>query len=460
MRLAELLTRHEGKNLEFKRDLSSPDSVLRAIIAFANTSGGTVLLGVEDGTRHVRGVKDVLLEEERLANLISDNILPRLLPDIEILAWRRTNVLAVQVHPSPSRPHYLKKLGMPDGVFVRVGSTNRKADSALIDEMRRFARQETFDEQPVPELNSEAIDFRVASELFAPHRKLQRRDLLALHLITQYHGKQVPTVGGLLVFGRDDERQEVFPEAWIQAGRFAGMDRRRILDSVEIRLVAPRGVEEAIAFVTKYMAREAVIGQVRRTDKWTLPMAALREAVINAVVHADYSQHGGPIRIALFDDRLEIENPGLLPFGLTVEDLWQGISRLRNRVIGRVFQELGLIEQWGSGIQRMAGACRDAGLDAPLLEEIGMRFRVTLALLPHRAAELDERDQHVVELLGDGKGHSTQEIADRMGISARATRSRLRSLVDRALIVEVGSSPQDPRRLYFVATDRFAGGKM
>jgi predicted HTH transcriptional regulator len=77
----------------------------------------------------------------------------------------------------------------------------------------------------------------------------------------------------------------------------------------------------------------------------------VREAVINAVVHADYAQQGAPIRLSIFDGRLEIENPGLLPFGLTIEDLRKGISKLRNRVIGRVFRDLGLIEQWGSGIQ-------------------------------------------------------------------------------------------------------------
>ena len=75
--------------------------------------------------------------------------------------------------------------------------------------------------------------------------------------------------------------------------------------------------------------------------------------MVNAVAHADYAQRGAPLRLAVFDDRLEVENPGLLPFGLTVEDLHHGISKLRNRVIGRVFHELGLIEQWGSGVQRM-----------------------------------------------------------------------------------------------------------
>jgi ATP-dependent DNA helicase RecG len=451
MSLVELLAHHEGKSMEFKQDLSSPDSVLRSIIAFANTSGGTILIGVEDRTRRVRGLKDVLLEEERLTNLVSHHIEPRLVPEIEILPWRRTNVLVVQVYPSPSRPHYLKQLGLPEGAFVRVGSTNRNADPGLIEEMRRYARQESFDEQPLPELNSEAIDFRVASELFAPLRKLERSELRALRLLTKHQRRDVPTVGGLLLFGRAEDRRELFPDAWIKAGRFGGTDRRRILDTVEIHSAPVQAIEETIAFIRKYLAREVVIGEVRRTEKWTLPAVALREAIINAVVHADYSQRGGPIRVALFDDRLEIENPGLLPFGLTVEDLWQGISRLRNRVIGRIFQELGLIEQWGSGIQRMAGACREAGLPAPKLEEIGLRFRVTLSVLPQQPPQLDERDQKILALLSDGKGHSTQQIADHLHLSTRAIRSRLRSLMDRNLIVDVGSSPQDPRRLYFAA---------
>jgi predicted HTH transcriptional regulator len=449
MKLVELLARSEGKTLEFKRDLSSPDGMLRTVVAFANTSGGTVLIGVEDGTRRVRGLKDVLSEEERLTSLISDRIAPRLIPEIEILPWRSTNILAVQVHPSGSRPHYLKNEGFPGGVFVRIGSTNRKADSSLIEEMRLFARQESFDEQPVPELSSEAIDFRVASESFAAVRKLRRADLRTLRLMTKHQARETPTIGGLLLFGRERDRRERFPDAWIQAGRFRGVDRSRILDTVEIRSLPVKAIEEAIGFVRKYLAREAVIGDVQRTEKWTLPAPALREAVINAIVHADYSQSGAPIRLALFDDRLEIENPGMLPFGLTVEDLWQGISRLRNRVIGRVFQELGLIEQWGSGIQRMAGACREAGLPDPEFEEIGVRFRVTLFVLPRQERIVDARSQVILNFLADGKGRSTQQIADYLRLSTRATRVKLRRLVDGGSVVEVGSSPQDPRRRYF-----------
>ncbi len=179
---------------------------------------------------------------------------------------------------------------------------------------------------------------------------------------------------------------------------------------------------------------------------------AIREAVVNAVVHADYSQRGAPIRVALFDDRLEIENPGLLPFGLTIDDLRHGVSKLRNRVIGRVFHDLGLIEQWGSGIQRMTAACRDAGLADPVFEEIGTRFRMTLATSRQREPLLDDIDQTILSVLTHESGRSTQEIANTINRSTRATRPRLAHLVERGFVREVGTGPQDPKRRYFLAT--------
>jgi ATP-dependent DNA helicase RecG len=305
----------------------------------------------------------------------------------------------------------------------------------------------SFDEQALPGMNSEAIDFRAASEYFKPFRKLTRQGMQSLKLTASYQGRIVPTIGGVLLFGA--ARLQQFPDAWIQAGRFAGSDRRRILDSTEVRSYLPGAAEEAIAFLRKHMTREAVIGPVKRTDVWTFPMVAVREAIMNAIVHADYAQPGAPIRVALFEDRLEVENPGLLPFGLTIEDIQKGISKLRNRVIGRVFQELGLIEQWGSGIQRMTAACRDHGLDDPQFEEVGTHFRVTLSAVRRRAPALDERDQAVIKLLGrSSKGLSTSEIAKRIGLSPRAARTRLMTLVERGLVAEIGSGPQDPHRRY------------
>jgi predicted HTH transcriptional regulator len=447
--LLDLLKRPEGKTQEFKRDLSSPDGVLRSLVAFANTSGGTVLVGVEDRTRHVRGVREPLDLEERLANLISDHIVPRLVPELEILPWRRSHVLAIQVHASPVRPHYIRREGLESGVYVRVGSTNRRADRELIDELRRFARGEAYDEQPMPDLGSEALDFRAATESFAPFRRLRRTDLETLRLVTIHQGRKVPTVGGVLLFGKS--REQHFPDAWIQAGRFHGSDKSRMADRTDIHSHLVQAVEEAITFVQKHALHGAEIGAVRRRERWSVPPVAVREAVVNAVVHADYAQQGAPVRLAIFDDRLEVENPGLLPFGLTLEDLPRGISRLRNRVIGRIFHALGLIEQWGSGIQRMTAACRDAGLAPPTLEEIGARFRVTLWLEQIGAPVMDDTEKAILGALRDGTGRVTSEIANVIGLTPRATRTRLVRLVARGLVREVGTSPQDPKRQYFLS---------
>jgi len=448
MDLVDILTRPEGKTIEFKRDLSSPDGVLKTLVAFANTAGGTLLVGVEDRTRNVRGVAEVLDLEERIANIVSDSIAPRLLPEIEILAWRRTQVIAIQVHPSAARPHYLKREGAELGTYVRVGSTNRRADAAMLQELRRSARGETYDEQPMVDLDSEALDFRAASECFKPARALRKRDLETLRLTTTHQGRTVPTIGGVLLFGRD--RACHFPDAWIQAGRFDGRDKSQILDRAEFRGLPVGAIEAAIAFIEKHALYGAEIGRIRRTDRWNLPPVAVREAVINAVTHADYAQSGAPIRISIFDDRLEIENPGLLPFGLTVADLEHGISKLRNRVIGRVFHALGLIEQWGSGIQRMTAACREAGLPAPRLEEIATRFRVTIFTTQVNRPTLDDTDRAIVDGLSDGGGRLTSEIAAVIGLTPRATRTRLARLVGNGLVREVGSSPQDPKRRYFL----------
>ncbi len=157
----------------------------------------------------------------------------------------------------------------------------------------------------------------------------------------------------------------------------------------------------------------------------------MREAIINAVAHTDYAQRGAPLRLSIFDDRLEVE--------------------AAHRVIGRIFHALGLIEQWGSGIQRMTAACREAGLAAPVFEELATRFRVTIATARMGRPVLDDSDQANLASLAGGKGLSTSEIAEAIGLTPRATRTRLARMVGRGLVHEIGTGPQDPQRRYYMA---------
>jgi len=444
----QLLAQHEGKTLEFKACLAESMPFLKTLVAFANSAGGTIVFGVEDKTRRVLGVDDPLELEARITNLVSDAVRPRLLPDIEIHPWRRTYLVVVRVHPSPVMPHYVKALGQVNGVFIRVGSSSRQADQTILDEMRRMAARRSFDEEPLPDLDSEAIDFRVASELFGSIRRLSRRDLEVLGLTVRHRSKKVATVGGILLFGKD--RLRLFPDAYLQAARFGGTDRTYIQDTVDFAGPLPALGEQAIGFLRKHEPVALEINASRHQERWPVPLVALREALINSLVHADYSQRGAPIRLAVFDDRIEVENPGLLPFGLTIEDIRAGVSKLRNRVIGRVFKELGLIEQWGSGISRMIAACNEAGLREPVFEEVGLHFRVTLYKTPMPIERPDPIEEAILKLLAHGSGHTTAQVAKEIGRTPRATRARLASMVARGGVREIGRGPQDPKRKYFV----------
>src|SRR5690606_11463265 len=161
-------------------------------------------------------------------------------------------------------------------------------------------------------------------------------------------------------------------------GRFIGIDKARIFDHIEIHSPLPSCVEEIMDFLKKHAMRAADFSGVQRKDIWSIPLLILREAIVNALVHADYSHQGAPIRVAFFDDRIEIENPGILVPGMTVEAMKRGVSNLRNRVIARVFRELRLIEQWGSGVSRIFREAQEQGLPEPSIEEIGLHLRFTV----------------------------------------------------------------------------------
>ncbi len=448
MNLIELLKSPEGRNIEFKRELPTRFGIVHTVVAFANTSGGTIIIGVEDGTRKIVGVSDPLTLEEKITSLITDLIVPQILPEIEIISYKKLQIIAIRIYPSPLKPHYLKSKGLENGTYVRIGSTNRVADFRFIQELKRSALNQSYDEQPFMGLGVDDIDFEVVSSLYESIKKVRRNDLATLRLTMEYQGKIVPTIGGVILFGK--KREQFFPDAWIKVGRFLGTTKEKIADSLDIHSYPVLAVEEVIRFIQKHATMGIEITDVKHIERWSVPIEAIREAVINSVVHADYSQLGSLIRVSIFQDRIEIENPGLLPFGITIDDITLGVSKLRNRVIGRIFNDLKLIEQWGSGIQRIIAVCKELQLRAPLFEEIGTNFRVTIFTIQSRNPIINSVDQKILDLLRDKNGVSTAEVANLIDLSVRSTRSRLSSLIKRGLIVEIGSGKNDPTKKFFL----------
>jgi len=305
------LARDEGKSLEFKENARPLQKIIQTAVAFANTSGGAIVIGVRDRTKEVIGLADPLTEEERLANAFAESIRPLLIPDIQVHAWRDRELIVVSV-PHAIGPYYVRAEGPEAGVYIRPGSTNRRAGPETIAEIQRLARNTFFDEQPCTEINSEGIDFRAASEFFsAVSRPLTPPKRRSLGLIVEHGGREVPTQGAVLLFGKD--RRRFFPDATIRCARFLGTDTARFLDQTEVDEYLPKAVESVIAFIERHTQQGVEIGRIRRQDHPEYPPQVVREAVINALVHADYSIAGAGTKVAIFDNRIEITNPGLLP---------------------------------------------------------------------------------------------------------------------------------------------------
>jgi predicted HTH transcriptional regulator len=445
MELTNYLQQEEGKTLEFKENCYSLKNIIKTVIAFANTSGGTLLIGISDN-KEVVGIDEPLKDEQRLSSAFADSIKPLLIPDISIITYRERSVIVICVHHSFA-PFYLASEGLEKGVYIRLGSTNRQADLDTIESIRRWARNTAYDELPCPDLNSEAIDFRVASELFSKRsRTIDNKALLALGIFTKQGKTVVPTIGGVLLFGSD--RKRIFPDAIIRCARFEGISKTRFIDQLDIDVNLPESVESVIQFIRKHILVGLSIEGIHSYELPQYPLKAIREAVINAIVHADYSIKGMNIRISIYDDRIEVTNPGLLPFGMSVESALSGMSKLRNRVIGRVFKELSLIEQWGTGIARIVEECDAAHLRPPRFEEIGTAFRVTLYAGKKIDLKLDKLEVQLVEYLKLKNEILTKEAADLWEVSERTARSRLLKMIDKGLISEVKTSPTDPKKVY------------
>ncbi|MDN3507003.1 MAG: ATP-binding protein [Simkaniaceae bacterium] len=444
--ISNLLAQPESKTLEFKKNLSSLQPILKTIVAFANTSGGTLVIGI-DPSKKILGIHNILKSEEALANAIADSIEPALLPEIEIATVQNKNLLIVKVSHWKA-PFYLKKEGIPRGVYIRLGSTSRPAGPEIIEELKRSITNLSYDQQAVSGLMKDALDLEKIKAAFNQIKKQISKDkLLSLGILTHYNGGIAPSIGGLILFGKKEIRETYVPDARVRCARFNGKDKTEILDHQEIDGSILDAVMEIPKFISRNTRLGAKIQKIRRKDIPEYPEVAIREILINALAHADYSISGSAIQVAIFDDRLEIQNPGMLPFGFTMEDLKSGVSRVRNRVIAKVFHELKLMEEWGSGYKRVIQACQNEGYLEPNWMEHGTTMRVTFysgrKKTTSTSTELTERQKAILSLFRKGKSLPFRTIFDAFSseISERMLRYELSQLKNKGLLTPKGKGP-------------------
>jgi len=410
MDLARLITLPESKTLEFKQDASSLKPILKTVVAFANTAGGILVLGVNK-EHMVHGISNAELEQDRIANAIAENIKPQLLLEIEPIVLEGKNLLVVQIHQT-SGPFYLHHEGEEFGVYIRLGATNRKAGTELIAEMKRHRSSVSFDLRPCPDILEKDLDMALIRKTFENQdHVIDTAKLLGLNILCPHSGKTVATNGGAILFAKQELRERYFPYAYASCARFAGTTKSEFIDRLDIEGGILAAIDEVPKFIRRNTRMAAKIESMYRQDIPEYPVVAVREALINALAHANYEVTGTRFFVAIFDDRLEIQNPGILPLGMSIEEFKAGVSRIRNPVIAGVFRKLSLIEEWGSGYKRIKEACQKGDYPEPTWEELGVALRVTFyphikaAQFPHSSIMVPGSRDHDGIMMGLSSKH-------------------------------------------------------
>lgn len=414
--LAErLLAEPEGKTLEFKRDASSLKPILRTLVAFANTSGGHLVIG-RDNAGAITGVSDPLADGLRLANAIASGMIPAVLPDIDLVSVDGATLIVVYV-PRWRGPAFVKAEGPDKGVYLRLGSTTRRADAGALEELRREMAGIRYDAMPCDRATRESLDSeRVAAFAKAIKQPLSDELLQSLEILVPTPRGLKPSNAGLILFATDFERDRLINETWIQAARFANTGKATFLDRKQLEGSPLDVLDEAARFISRNTRLAARIGgAIRRTDVPEYPPGAVREALVNAIAHRDYSMTDMPIRLAIFSDRLEIESPGTLPYGMTIEALKLGMSRPRNRVIARILRELEIMEAWGSGYRRMREDCAKLGHPLPEWHEVDPVIHTDF--LPHPETVIAGGTGDRTNVPGNVPGNVPEEAPAGIGLS-------------------------------------------
>lgn len=316
---------------------------------------------------------------------ISDSCEPAIIPDVTCQTVDGKNIIVVDVEAGRQRPYYIKSLGLEQGVFVRVAGTTRQADEYMLRELMFEGSNRSFDqtvclglevtEQELIEfcksLQEVALQNTQTEEEKRMVKEVTLSQLVSWGILLEKDGKFLPTNAYAVLAGK-----EKLPVS-IQCGLFKGTSKDVFLDRREFTGTAWEQLEQAYQFVLRNIRLGAVMDGLYRQDVYEIPTKAIRELIINAVVHRSYVEHNS-IQIAIYDDRLEVTSPGKLPMGQTIEKMKKGYSKIRNEALARAFSYMRLIEHWGSGIPRVIGVVKSAGLKEPEFIDGDIDLRVNL----------------------------------------------------------------------------------
>jgi len=436
--LKAIIQAGEGNQVEFKRNVNS--DISREVVAFANSSGGRIFVGIDDdGT--VPGIPVTNELKARVQSIARDCD-----PPVHIELETFNNLLIIHVPEGMNKPYRCT-----NGFYIRSGAACSRLSTEEIREFMIVEGKLRFEEMITPAaaypavLDESAVSryFRLAgvSGVIGMEEILMNLGVL----VRNGSGSMLNNVG-ILFFAKDPAR--MLPHCAVNCLLFKGNSKVHILDRKSFDFELLGNIDEAILFIERHLNLAYEIKEVRRKEILEIPEFVIREAIVNAVAHRDYFERGANVQVDIFDNRVEISNPGGLPKGLKLENFGKH-SVARNSLVSALLHRCSYIEKAGTGIQRMRDAMKEAGLLEPSFEFSGF---FTIILARNKVVEKKSTDELVVSAdrmermlailrsLRDSALLDIALLAERFGTSGRTIRRDLEMLEQNGWVKSIGAT--------------------
>ena len=409
------------------------DDIKKEIIAFANCEGGKLYIGVQDdGT--VVGLDDPDGAALQISNMVRDAVKPNLTMFLhyETLNEDGKQIVAIDVQRGTERPYYLARKGLrPEGVFVRQGYSSVPASNTAIRRMIKETDGDHFEEMRSLEQN---LTFEAAKKEFS-ERNIRFGEAQMKNLGLMTHDGIYTNLGLLL----SDQCVHT-----IKAAAFEGTTQNEFKDRREFSGSLFRQMNEVYDYIDFRNQTHSTFQKLRRIDRRDYPETAVREALLNSLVHREYSFRASTL-ISLYADRIEFTSIGGLVNGVTLKDVMMGISVCRNVKLANVFYRLELIEAYGTGIPKIMEAYSGTGKE-PQIETSDNAFKI---ILPNLNAHADQDDpdarqnggspeEAVIALAKKQNSFTRKDVEEELGISQSACGRMLKQMAQRGQIIQEG----------------------
>ena len=408
------------------------DDVKKEIIAFANTNGGTLYIGVSDNG-DVTGVSNTDETIQQITNMVRDSIKPDITMFLHYntIAMEEKQVIVVEIQQGTNKPYYLTKKGLrPEGVFVRQGTSSVPASDAAIRRMIKETDGDSFESMRSLE---QKLTFAEAE-----------REFLARNLAFEQPQKQTLKLiqDGIytnLAYLLSDQCTHT-----VKAAVFGGTDQSIFKDRREFSGSLLRQLNDVYSYIDLHNATRATFEGLLRIDTRAYPEVAVREALLNSLVHRDYSYSASTL-ISIYSDRIEFISIGGLMPGLELDDILMGVSVCRNQRLADVFYRLQLIEAYGTGIRKIFNAYTGKAVQ-PVVEKTSNAFKIVLPSLAAEPAAQEAKavlsnEENTVLAFAAKNGSVTRAEAEKLlGISGSTASRLLRRMVKQGILMQIGNA--------------------